>query len=285
MPTATATPTSIAHQQVAFVIKDSRAAVREEVPAFAAPKVLPAEPAATKPASSIYRIGIGDVVFVNLKNSAQGSGYYTVREDGAIDYPLAGPVVQIANRTTGEVAAMLRSSIKLFANPQVEVKVHHYLSRSFTVEGLANNPGEKILRREAMPVFAIRAESEVQREANKVRIARAKSDAFEEYALSDAATDNVLIMAGDRIEFIEERKTEIAQYTILGVKKSLIAGTKLSQAVAEALGAEAQPKYAVIRRTNDKGVTTIFEYEIKTIKKGKVIDPVLSPRDVIEIKN
>lgn len=285
MPTATATPALIAPQQVAFVIKDSRAAVREEVPPFAAPKVTPAEPAATKPASSIYRIGIGDVVSVNLKNSAQGSGYYTVREDGVIDYPLAGPVVQIANRTTDEVAAMLRSSIRLFANPQVEVKVHYYLSRSFTVEGLANNPGEKVLRREAMPVFAIRAESEVSREANKVRITRVKSDAFEEYALSDAATDNVLIMAGDKIEFIEDRKAEIAQYTILGVKKTLVAGTKLSQALAEAVGAKAEPKYAVIRRTNDKDVTTISEYEIQTVRKGKGIDPVLSPRDVIEIKN
>ena len=283
MPSPAATPTWVGPQQVAFVTKDSRTADRQDVPAISEPKAFATELPAKS--ASIYRIGVGDVLFINLKNSAQGSGYYTVREDGVIEYPLAGPMVSIASKTTDEVSAMLRASIKLFADPQVEVKVQYYLSRFFTVTGLADNPGEKVLRREAMPVFAIRAESEVRREANTIKITRSKSENIETFSLTDATTDNVLIFAGDQIEFVEEKRTEIAQFTISGAKKPLVAGTKLLQAVADARGAKAEPKLAVIHRINDKGVTTLYEYEVKAIRKGKVIDPVLSPGDVIEIKN
>lgn len=235
--------------------------------------------------TDVYRIGIGDVLLINLKNSAHGSGFYTVRENGQIDYPLAGQPVTTANRTTDEVAAVLRSSIRLYTNPQVEVKVQYYLSRSFSVEGLVDNPGEKVLRRDAMPIFAIRAESEVRRQANRVKITRAMSGSTEEYSLADAGTDNILVAAGDRVEFFEVRRVETLHYTFSGVKKPLVAGTRLSEALAAALGAASQPRYAVIRRVGENGVTTISEYDIKSIKKGRVIDPLLNSGDVIDVKN
>lgn len=295
---ATPTPTSkpaatgvrTAPQQVAFVIKDNRSTtVLDDDPKAVAetPKIDEtfASPKLSLSPTNIYRIGVGDVLFINLKNSPQGSGYYTVRENGVIDYPLAGPTVAIGSKTTDEAAALLRSSIKLFANPQIEVKVQYYLSRSFTVAGLVDNPGQKVLRRDAMPVFAVRAESEVRREANKVKITRAKSGVIEEYSLSDTATDNIVILAGDTVEFAQEKRAVVAHYTFAGTKKTLNVGTKLSQAVAEALGAKAEPKYAVVQRVNDKGVTTVVVYELKSIKAGKIIDPVLSPGDVIEVRN
>ncbi|MBP7474346.1 MAG: polysaccharide biosynthesis/export family protein [Pyrinomonadaceae bacterium] len=278
------TPTMKMPQQVAFVTKDSRTTPREDQPQVVEINSLITD-ASARPATSLYRIGVGDVVLINLKNSPQGTGYYTVRENGEIDYPLAGPIVTIGNKTTDEAAAMLRSAIKLFANPQVEVKVQYYLSRSFTVVGLADNPGEKVLRREAMPIFAIRAESEVHREATTARITRAATAAVESYVLSDPATDNVLILAGDRIEFVEERKApEVPQITFAGIKKPLVAGMKLSQVIIEALGQNPVPKQVVLRRSNEKG-TTISAYDIKAIKKGKILDPVLLVGDVIEIKN
>lgn len=283
------TPVRSEPQQVAFVINESRPPMRDEVTPVVQSGIEAVTLESPKPSSlsaNIYRVGVGDVLQINLKNSAQGSGYYTVRENGVIDYPLAGSPVAIANKTTDEIAAILRSSIKLFADPQVAVKVQYYLSRSFKVLGLAENPGEKAMRREAMPVFAVRAESEVRREANKVKITRAMTGASEEYSLSDTATENILILAGDTVEFIEEKRTEVLpQYTFSGTKKTLVAGTKLLQAVTDALGAKAEPKYAIIRRLNDRGVTTIAEYEVKSIKKGKVAEPVLSPGDVVDVKN
>ncbi len=277
-------PTSIAPQQIAFVTKDSRNATLEgQSPVVRTDTDSNRDLA--RPVTHIYRIGVGDVVSINLKNSPQGSGFYTVRENGEIDYPLAGPHVLIGDKTADEAAVMLRSAIKLFPDPRVEVKVQYYRSRMFSVDGLANNPGEKVLRREAMPMFAIRAESEVPREATTVRITRATNSAVESYALSDATTDNVLVFAGDRVVFAQETKPEVAQYTIAGLKRSLATGTRLSHAVAEVLGQKAEPKQAVLLRTDDKGSVIISEYDMGSIKKGKVLDPALRSGDVIEIKN
>ncbi len=289
-PQVTATPTRVAPQQIAFVTRDNRSAVREDVPVPAeTTRIIEAKTdntvSSNRPATEIYRIGVGDVLFINLKNSPHGSGYYTVREDGMIDYPLAGPSVMILSKTTDETAAMLRSAIKLYANPQFEVRVQHYLSGSFIVEGIADNPGEKVLRREAMPIFAIRAESEVRREATTVRITRSATITVETYSLTDAATDNLLVLKGDKVEFVAEKKTPAAYYTFGGVKKALVVGTRLSQAVSDILGAKAEPRRAVLRRRNESGTSSIVEHDIKAIKKGKAIDPILASGDVIEIRN
>src|SRR6476620_9996357 len=37
--------------------------------------------------TQIYRIGVGDVLYINIVNSSNGKGFYTVRNDGTIDYP------------------------------------------------------------------------------------------------------------------------------------------------------------------------------------------------------
>ena len=93
------------------------------------------------------------------------------------------------------------------------------------------------------------------------------------------------VLAGDRIEFVEERRApEVPRITVAGIKIPLVAGTKLSQAITEVLGQKSEPKHAVVRRSGDKGVSSL-EYDIRAIKKGKVLDPVLLAGDVIEIKN
>ena len=289
-PLTAATPTRVAPQQIAFAIKDNRTASREDDSVRAGkPRTIetnsPSIASSNRSATDIYRIGIGDVLFINLTNSPHGSGYYTVREDGMIDYPLAGPKVLIAGRTSDEAVAMLRSAIKLYANPQVEVKIQYYLSRSFFVDGLADNPGGKILRRDAMPLFAIRAESEVKREATTAKITRAASNMVETYLLTDVATDNVLVLDGDKVEFLADKKDAAAFYTFAGVKKPLATGAKLSQAITDNLGVKAEPRRVVLRRTNERGASNIVEHDIKAIRSGKAIDPVLASGDVIEIKN
>ena len=43
-----------------------------------------------------YKIGVGDILFINLQNSSKGSTYYTVLNDGTIDYPLAGEMISVS---------------------------------------------------------------------------------------------------------------------------------------------------------------------------------------------
>ena len=159
--------------------------------------------------TEIYKIAVGDVLIVNLKNSPQGTGFYTVRNDGSIEYPLAGGIVQAAGRSAEEISAALAAAIKLFQVPQVDVKVHQYLSHTVIVSGQVNNPGEKYLRREAMPLYVLRAESDVKREAKLVRILRFGSKRPMVYDLSDRNTDGMLVYPGDSLEFVADQTAKL----------------------------------------------------------------------------
>lgn len=249
----------------------------------------PAEIRSTPP-SEIYKVGVGDVLFVNLKNSPHGSGYYTVRTNGTIDYPLAGENVIAADQTVDSLEKMLISAITLFPNPQVEVKVRQYSSHKITVSGLVENAGEKSLQREAIPLFVIRAEAGVHEKANKALVKRAPLLKIETYDLSDANTDNVLIYPGNSVEFAGDGSPTGGFYFIaseigLSGQKDLTFGLTLYQAVIASGGAKGNPKKAVIRRKNENGIFTVIEHNLRWIKDGKAVDPAIVSGDVIEIRN
>ena len=255
-------------------------------------KIAKAAEARTLPPTELYRIGVGDVLFVDLKNSPQGSGYFTVRSDGTIDYPLAGENVVVTDQTTETVEENIARGIKIFADPQVEVKVRQFGSHKITVSGLVENSGEKNLQREAMPLFAIKAESLVNQKATKVSITRAAELKNETFSLKDPKTDEVLVFPGDKVEFTSEIGTAnstgsffIGGDVVSAGQKDLTNGLTLYQAVIVSGGTKGDPKKAVIRRKNDKGLFTVLEHNLRSIKDGKAMDPFLAAGDVIEIKN
>lgn len=156
--------------------------------------------------TSVYLIGIGDVLFITLKNVPGGSGYFTVRADGSIDYPLAGDDVIVAGEMPAKVIKHLESRITLFPNPRVELNVSHYASHEVIVTGNVESPGIKILRREAVPLFVIKAEAGVGSKTTTVKITRAQTSSFEIFALSDPSSDDVLIFPGDEVSFSSDLK-------------------------------------------------------------------------------
>ncbi len=241
------------------------------------------------PPSEIYKVGIGDVLFVNLKNSAQGSRYCTVREDGTIDFPLAGENLIVADQMVDDIEEMLASGVTLFPDPQIEVKVREYSSHKITVSGMVDNPGDKSLQREAIPLFVIRSEAVVSPKATRVVIKRAPLLKLESYDLRAADTDNVLIYPGNTVEFIGESNSVAGSYYIAGEinsggQRELTAGLTLYQAVIASGGAKGEPKRATIRRKNDKGLFENTEYDLRLIKNGKIADPALQSGDVVEIR-
>jgi protein involved in polysaccharide export with SLBB domain len=151
--------------------------------------------------TEIYKIGVGDVLFISLQNApAKASTYFTVLNDGTIDYPLAGEMVMVSGLTTEEVEDLMKEKIKLFENPQVSVKVREHASHAITVLGLVEKAGETYIRREAVPLFMIRAEVIVQPKANLLVIKRANAET-EQVDLKDPKSDDILIFPGDILEF------------------------------------------------------------------------------------
>src|SRR5262249_7811991 len=99
--------------------------------------------------TQVYRVGIGDVLDVQIADMPTGkSTLFTVLEGGKLDYPLAGEALNVRGLTTDQIAAQLTSHIKVLDTPRVLVKVRDFASHSVTITGLVANPGAKFLRRE-----------------------------------------------------------------------------------------------------------------------------------------
>jgi protein involved in polysaccharide export with SLBB domain len=242
--------------------------------------------------SEIYKVGVGDVLYVNLKNSAGGSGYYTVRANGTIDFPLAGDNIVVADQTVDNIEENLESGITLFPDPSVEVKVREYASHKVTVSGMVANAGEKSLQREAIPLFVIRADAVLDPKATRVIITRAPLIKAETYDIRDSATDNVLVYPGNAVEFTTEYASHasgggfyyIGGEIVSAGQKEITIGMTLYQAVMASGGSKGDPKKAIIRRKNDQGVLTSFEHNLRAIKDGKAPDPAITSGDVVEIR-
>jgi protein involved in polysaccharide export with SLBB domain len=243
--------------------------------------------------TEVYKVGIGDVLFINLQNAGKASSYYTVLNDGTIDYPLAGTMIPVSGRTVEEIEELLSGKIKLYENPQVNVKVREYASHPISVLGLVERSGEKNIQREAIPLFVIKAEAVVQPKATHAIIKRANSQT-ETLALKDPKSDNVLVFPGDIVEFAPNAQGgngDSGFYFIGGEvatigQKDFHDGLTLSQAIM-ASGGTRKPgiKKVVIRRKNTDGFLVPIEFSLKNIKEGKQADPILQPGDTIEVGN
>jgi protein involved in polysaccharide export with SLBB domain len=231
--------------------------------------------------TEVYRFGVGDVLHITLRNSRQGSGYYPVNADGTIDYPMAGENLPAEGLTADELEMKLKSKIKLFPNPSVEVKVRDYQSHKVEVTGLVDSPGEKPLQREAMPLFAVKAGAFVRKEATGVKITRREGAEPEIHRLSDAATDNIFIYPGTRLEFFI---VALGEYTVATpggrTRNELPAGLTLSAALRSA-GFPNVEKVSLRR----KGEPLKVDYDVKSLLAGKILNPVLLDGDEIEIRN
>ncbi len=245
----------------------------------------------TKPLAltEIYKVGINDVLHIRLKNVSSGSTYYTVRTDGTIDFPLAGENVHVDGLTVEDINTKLTRSIKLFADPKVEVAIREYASHKISVSGSVGNPGEKYLRREAVPLFVIRSEAITDPASSSVKITNAKGESLT-YDLNDPQTDNILVYPASNIEFTIVKGLTPSAYYVTGKRvaageKRLTLGLTLLKAVIEASNSDGEPKRAMIRRTNRDGKLTTLEFDLKAIKTGKIADPTIEAGDIIDLRN
>lgn len=242
--------------------------------------------------TEIYKVGVGDVLFINLQNAAKDSTYYTVLSDGTIDYPLAGEMVAVAGLTTDEIVESLRGKIKLYENPQIVAGVREFASHKITVLGLVEKAGEKRIQREAVPLYVVRAEAVVQPKATQA-VLRRTNGAAETVQLKEAKSDDVLIFPGDIVEFgfsetpIETKSTQfyyIGGEIVSGGQKDFHANLTLTQAIIASGGLrKALVKRVVIRRKNFQGLLESTEYNLKLIKEGKQVDPQLQSGDTVEV--
>jgi protein involved in polysaccharide export with SLBB domain len=278
----------------AFVVLSSlvSAAAHETAGAMPVRPALSESPAAAKAAepllSEIYRVGSGDVLDVWLINSPNNkSTLFTVMPSGAIDFPVAGGAIMVAGMTLEQIQMRIAAELKRRAveeNAQVSVGVRQYASHSVMVNGLVVNPGTRYLRREAVPLYVVLAESQLRNDAGRVAVMRS-GNSGEPLDLSDPQTLNLVVQSGDVIT-VSNKPQEF--YYIGGRinfpgQKAFEPGITLLQAILAAGGVPVKENRVEISRAGADGKLTTVQYRIKDIKGGAVEDPKLQPGDRIEI--
>ena len=260
----------------------------------------PSEDPKTKPAavetnpkpidpSTVYRVGVGDVLDIRLLNAGgRESTLFMVMAGGLLDYPLAGEPLQVAGLTTDEIDKHLTAAVKVYENPELVVSVREYASHTVIVTGLVNDPGTKVLRREAVPLYVVLAEARPRPEAGRATIMRQGGQSVE-VKLADASAMATLVMPNDVITLGAAPPPPPQFFYIGGAisspgQKDFHQGLTLTQAVLASGGTTrfAGSKVKVSRQGADGRLVTT-EYNLKQIEAGKIPDPILEAGDRLEV--
>jgi protein involved in polysaccharide export with SLBB domain len=208
-------------------------------------------------------------------------------KNGMLEYPLLNGPVSVAGLSTDEISRLLNSQIKVIKAPRVTVTVRDYASHAVVIGGLVDSPGRKILRREAMPLFAVLAEALVRPEATAATILRngKEGDAL---ALNDDQAMATLVMPGDIIK-ISGVSVTTKKFLYVGGEvsapgeKTFREGMTLTQALLSAGGASPAGRTIKVARRSASGYLSTDEYNLRSIQDGKTPDPVLEAGDRIEV--
>lgn len=247
--------------------------------------------AATAPASatSVYRVGIGDVLDIQVLNSPiRESTLYSVMAGGLLEYPLAGEAIRIQGLTTDEIGRILTSKIKIYDKPQIAITVREYASHNVIVTGLVRDPGTKPLRREAVPLFVVLAEAQPRADAGRAIIMRPGSPT-QTVDISDTTATAVLIYPNDVIRLVAPLPSAPLFFYIVGQivtpgQRDFHPGMTLTQSIFASGGMtrSAGSKAKVMRQGADGRLVTT-EYNLKRIEEGKDPDPQIEAGDRIEV--
>jgi polysaccharide export outer membrane protein len=107
------------------------------------PKEAGAPPSEGAPGSASYRIGVGDVLNIEVVGRRDLSAQYTVAQDGVLFMPLTGGV-PAEGKTAIELSAELARRLSLYDRDitQVNVSIAEFRSRRINVLGAVLHPGK-----------------------------------------------------------------------------------------------------------------------------------------------
>lgn len=193
----------------------------------------------------------------------------------------------VAGLTTDEIQKRIGAELKRRAivENEISIGVRQYVSHTVLVTGLVASPGARVLRREAVPLYVILAESQVGNDAGFVAIMRVGS-AVQSVNLNDPNALNTTVSNGDVVN-VAGRSREFyyigGRITYPG-QKNFESGITLLQAILAAGGTARQNADSVdLSREGAEGRLITTRLSLKEIKAGKVSDPKLQPGDRIEV--
>ena len=273
---------------------DAKDAVNQTDASTGSLATAPSATATTKSANDpalikVYRIGPGDILDVRLTDAASAQPtLFTITPTGLLDHPDLSAPLPSAGFTVEEITSRIEDDLKQRSStkhPNVSVAINEYVSHTILVSGLVREPGTKILKREAIPLYVVVADAQPLPEADRVVVVRNESNESYAIDLLEPSEMNMLVRPGDVITL----QTNPQHFFYVGgeVKspgeKSFRRGLTLTQAIIAAGGLTKNSKEARLARDNGKGFLVLSRYKLKDIDSGKVPDPLVQPGDRITV--
>jgi protein involved in polysaccharide export with SLBB domain len=239
--------------------------------------------------TKVYRVGVGDVLDIRIAGgNTESSTLFTVSSSGQVEHPVLGHPVKVFGMTTDEIseafgAELRRRSIRDGSNPQVGVR--DYNSHSILVSGLVKEPGTKILRREAIPLYVVLADAQPLPEAGFVTVLSQHTVKSRTVQLSDPEQTSMLVLPGDVVSVQPAAK----QFVYVGGEVRspgelpFRAGLTLTQAILSAGGVTPKGDRVQLTRGRGDGLLNLQEFKLREINKGKIPDPLVEPGDRITV--
>jgi protein involved in polysaccharide export with SLBB domain len=161
--------------------------------------------------------------------------------------------------------------------------VRDYNSHTILVSGLVKEPGTKILRREAIPLYVVLADAQPLPEAAQVTVISQHADKTRVVDLAKAEETSMLVLPSD---VVSVGPAEKQFFYVGGEVKSpgelpFHKGLTLTQAIFSAGGVTLRGEKVQLSRGSGNGLLTLSEFKLKEINKGKVPDPLIEPGDRI----
>jgi protein involved in polysaccharide export with SLBB domain len=235
----------------------------------------------------IYFVGVGDVLDIRISGSpSDKSTLFTVTSHGRLEHPLLPRPLNVLGLTTDAIRTKIEGELKgkaINEKPDVLVAVREYVSHTIIVSGLVRNPGTKILRREALPLYVVLAEAQPVAEAERASVISKGSAEITTVELADPKAMSLAVRSGDVVSVQVRPK----QYFYIGgeVKapgeKSFRPGLTLTQAILAAGGLSGKANTVQVARESTNGRLAVTRYKLDDINTGKLPDPLIQHGDRI----
>jgi polysaccharide export outer membrane protein len=204
-----------------------------------------------------------------------------------LEYPILAHPLKVAGLTVEEISGRIKTELKSLAldDTEVLVGVREYVSHTILVSGLVKNPGTKILRREAIPLYVVLADAQPMPEAGRATIVSKEMSEPTIVEMSDAKVPNLVVRPGDviNVQATPEQFLYIAGDVKAPGEKPFRRGLTLTQAILAAGGLSRNSKEVKVARESTNGRLVVARYKLEDINSGRLPDPLIQPGDRITV--
>ncbi len=250
---------------------------------------LSSEQVHAKQAGADYRVGVGDVLKIEVYDEPDLCGSFQVRHGGSIVFPLIGEM-NVAGSTIDLVGRTLSDELgeRYLVDPHVKVEVETYGSQQVQILGAVAKPGVFFLEGHTtvLELLALAGGVVSEKSIKEIRLNRKVNGHLEmkslklDQLLGEGIGDEPLL-AGDVVNVVEGLVVYVSGQVERSGAVQFWDGLTVSRALSEAGGPKefARMREAYVLRDGER-----ITFNLRRVLKGRDEDILLQPEDQLVIQ-